>query len=58
MVKPHPLPQLSCMVVNLEPWLIESQDEANVRKNGGLEHEVGPDKVPLEDARLGFFIVL
>jgi hypothetical protein len=46
------------MVVNLEPWLIESQDEAYIRKNRSLEYEIGPDKVPLEDAGLGFFIVL
>jgi hypothetical protein len=46
------------MVINLEPWLIESQNKAHVGKNRGLEHKVGPDKVPLKNARLGFFVVL
>ena len=46
------------MVVNLEPWLIESHYKAQIGKNRGLEHEVRPDIVPLENAGLGFSIVL
>jgi len=57
-VEPHPLPQFSCMVVDLEPLVIGSQYEAHVRKNRGFEHEVRPDEVPLKDAGLGFFVVL